>query len=233
MIIVLIRTVILYSLVVLVMRLMGKRQVGELQPYEYVITIMISDLAALPMQDTRLPLLLGIIPIVTLLILKTFLSELQLKSKIAREIIDGKPSLIIENGKINMQALRDQRINIDDLFEELRLNGYLNISDIQFGILENNGQISIFPKASNSPVTREDMKIKTSEEKLPILLFLDGKVNRKALKELNKSEQWLEKEIKTSNITSLDQLYLAMLDSKGKLFIQTKSEIKKFSEENL
>ena len=115
MFIVFIRTAILYSLVVIVMRLMGKRQIGELQPYEFVITIMISDLAALPMQDTKFPLLLGIIPIITLLLMKTLLSQLQLKSQFARKIIDGEPTILIFKGKINFLGIKKQQINIDEL----------------------------------------------------------------------------------------------------------------------
>ena len=135
MFIVLIRTIFLYALVILVMRLMGKRQIGELQPYEFVITIMISDLAALPMQDTRLPLILGIIPILTLLFIKTVLTQLQLKSQATRKFLEGEPSILICKGKINFQALKRQQINLDELMEELRLAGYFDLNEIEYGIL--------------------------------------------------------------------------------------------------
>ena len=141
MFIVLLRTVFLYGLVIFVIRLMGKRQIGELQPYEFVITIMISDLAALPMQDTRLPLILGVIPIVTLLFIKTLLSILQLKSQKARKILEGEPCILIARGKIKFDALKKQQINLDELMEEIRLAGYFDLSEIEYGILENNGQI--------------------------------------------------------------------------------------------
>ena len=159
MFIVMLRTVLLYSLVVLVMRLMGKRQIGQLQPYELAITIMLSDLASLPMQDTRLPLILGIIPIITLLTLETILSEIQLKSTLARKIVDGKPYIVIENGKVNAKVLKSQRINLDDLMESVRLAGYLNVQDIQLAILENNGQLSITPKDANTPVIKKDLNL--------------------------------------------------------------------------
>ncbi|WP_194191156.1 DUF421 domain-containing protein [Clostridium chrysemydis] len=146
MFIIFIRTVILYILVICVMRLMGKRQVGELQPYEFVITIMISDLASLPMQDTRLPLLLGVIPILTLLLMKMILSQIQLKSQVARRVIDGEPSILIYKSKINYNALKNQQINIDELLEEIRLSGYFDLEDIQYAILETNGHISILPR---------------------------------------------------------------------------------------
>ncbi|GIM29427.1 DUF421 domain-containing protein [Clostridium polyendosporum] len=233
MFIVLIRTIILYFLVVLVIRLMGKRQIGQLQPYEFVITIMISDLAALPMQDTRLPLILGIIPIITLLMVKTILSEIQLKSTIARKIIDGTPSILIKEGRINFSALNTQRVNIDDLMEELRLNGYFNIDEIQYAILENNGQISIIPKKKVSPVTKEDLGVKVKEETLPIVLLHNGKVNKKALITLNKNEEWFFSQLKEHHIKNQEDLLIAMLDSNGKFFYQTKKSLQDFGDENL
>ena len=158
MFIVLIRTIFLYALVILVMRLMGKRQIGELQPYEFVITIMISDLAALPMQDTRLPLILGIIPIVTLLFIKTVLTQLQLKSQAARKFLEGEPSILICKGKINFKALKSQQINLDELMEELRLAGYFDLNEIEYGILENNGQMSFltYDASSESSSSKEN-----------------------------------------------------------------------------
>lgn len=153
MFIVLIRTIILYSLVILVMRLMGKRQIGELQPYEFVITIMISDLAALPMQDTRLPLILGIIPIITLLFIKTILTQLQLKSQTARKILEGEPVILVHKGKINMKALSKQQINLDELMEELRLAGYFDLNEIEYAILENNGQLSFLTNSSSTSIS--------------------------------------------------------------------------------
>lgn len=150
MFIVLIRTIFLYFLVILVMRLMGKRQIGELQPYEFVITIMISDLAALPMQDTRLPLILGIIPIITLLFIKTILTQLQLKSQFTRKILEGEPCILVCKGKINYKALKKQQINLDELMEELRLAGYFDLNEIEYAILENNGQLSFLTSQSSS-----------------------------------------------------------------------------------
>ena len=142
MFIVLLRTIFLYILVVIVMRLMGKRQIGEFQPYEFVITIMISDLAALPMQDTRFPLFFGIVPIITLLFMKTLFSQVQLKSQFLRKIIDGEPSILVYKGKLNFLALKKQQIHIDELMEEFRLSGFFDLEDIQYAILENNGQLS-------------------------------------------------------------------------------------------
>lgn len=233
MLIVLIRTVILYSVVVLVMRLMGKRQIGELQPYEFVITMMISDLAALPMQDTRLPLLLGVIPIITLLMLKTVLSEIQLKSKLARRVIDGTPCVLIKEGQVNFQSLISQRINIDDLMEELRLSGYFNIADIQYAILENNGQVSVIPKKFFSPATKGDLKIKEDEDKLPVVIIVNGKINQKALLKLKKDDSWLKNMLDNNGVTNMKDVYIAMVDSNGEFFLQKRDDSIDFGDDDL
>ena len=237
MFIVFIRTAILYSLVVIVMRLMGKRQIGELQPYEFVITIMISDLAALPMQDTKFPLLLGIIPIITLLLMKTLLSQLQLKSQFARKIIDGEPTILIFKGKINFLGIKKQQINIDELMEEIRLSGYFDLNEIQYAILENNGQLSILPTsqsssgggtqksdsdASVSTPAKKDSSSSSSHQEpmLPKILVMDGKVNKNALTTLGKDEEWVKKVLRNHNIHSIKDVLLALYDTKGKFQYQ-------------
>lgn len=214
MIIVLLRTIFLYSLVILVIRLMGKRQVGELQPYEFVITIMISDLAALPMQDTRLPLILGIIPIITLLFIKTLLSILQLKSQKARKILEGEPSILIAKGKIVFNNLKRQQINLDELMEEIRLAGYFDLSEIEYGILENNGQMSFL--TSNKP----DNSKASKSPLLPKIYILDGAINKNALTASNKDENWIRNELSKHNIDSIENVIFAMTDTKGKFIYQ-------------
>lgn len=226
-----IRTILLYTLVVTVMRLMGKRQIGQLQPYELAITIMLSDLACLPMQDTRLPLILGIIPIVTLLAVETIVSEIQLKSNIARKIIDGCPCVVIENGKINIDVLKKQRINLDDLMESLRLAGYLNIGDVQFAIIENNGQLSIIPNDANSPIVKKDLNLDSNNnQKLPSILVVEGKINKSALKKLNKSENWIYNYLQLRGIDDIKKIYIALIDSNGQFYYETIEDGMKESE---
>ncbi|MBW6411316.1 DUF421 domain-containing protein [Clostridium weizhouense] len=230
MFIVFIRTIILYSLVVLVMRLMGKRQIGELQPYEFVITIMISDLAALPMQDSRLPLLLGIIPIITLLFLKTILSLIQLKSQASRKIIDGEPSILIYKGKINYDVLKKQQINLDELLEELRLADYFNLDEIQYAILENGGQLSVLPTNYNSQSgnsNSNDNTSKTKEVQLPKILISDGKINKSSLTRMEKDEQWIINVLKNHNINSIDEVLIALYDTEGNFKYQLYDEYSK------
>lgn len=222
MFIVMIRTMILYFTVVITMRIMGKRQIGEMQPFELVIAIMVSELASLPMQDTRIPLSHGVIPIITLLFLQAVISFAELKSETARIIFSGKPSIIIKDGKIDIQQLKDNRFNMNDLFEELRLQGYYNIEDIEYAILETSGQLSVIPKTGLEPATKEDLNIKTSQDKLPVTLILDGKINHHNLKIINKNNSWLQKELRKNNIPSFDKVFIALIDSKGKFFYQLK-----------
>ncbi|WP_096516127.1 DUF421 domain-containing protein [Clostridium perfringens] len=224
MLITFIRTAILYFIVIISIRLMGKRQIGELQPYELVITLMLSDLASLPMQDTRLPLLLGIVPIITLLFVKILISEIQQHSRLFEKILDGTPSIIISDGEINLEMMKKQRLTMNDILEELRSAGYLDISDIQYAIIETNGTISIIPKSACDTVKRKDLKIKESESKIPIVLFEDGHLNKKALQEMNKDEKWLDEKLKSLNYPPRDKLFLVMMDSNGKLFIQRKNQ---------
>lgn len=222
MFIVLIRTIILYLLVILSMRLMGKKQIGELEPFELAITIMISELASLPMQDSRIPLLHGIVPILTLLMLQNMFSLLQLKSEKLRSLINGEPSILIENGTINFNELKNQRFNINDMMEELRLQGYYDLGNIEYAILETSGQLSIIPKTEECAVTKKDLSIKTTQEKLPVTLILDGKLNKRNLKLIKKDEQWLKNKLKEKNINSYDEILVAILNSKESLYYEKK-----------
>ena len=153
-----IRTVILYLLVITGLRIMGKRQIGEMQPSELVVAIMISDIAAIPMQEVGIPLMSGIIPIFTLIVMEILLSQLSLKNKKFRRLMTGKPNVVIHNGKILKSEMKKIRFNMDDLNEQLRIQGYTRISDINFAILETNGQLSIIPKPKKSQATVEDVE---------------------------------------------------------------------------
>lgn len=225
-----IRTAILYLLVVVTMRLMGKRQIGELQPYEFVITIMISDLASLPMQDTRLPLLLGIIPIITLLFLKTILTQLGLKFQSTRKLVDGEPCILINKGKINYQTLKKQQLNIDELLEELRLLNYFNLDEIQYAILENDGQISILPMDYNSSKKSNSTSgnsSKNSEVKLPRILISDGKIHKNSIISMNKDEKWINNLLNKYNISSIKHVLIASYDTEGNFKYQLFDEYEK------
>lgn len=209
------------------MRMMGKKQIGELEPFELVIAIMISELATLPMTDIRIPLIHSIVPIITLLFLQVGTSYIELKSEKARNLLTGSPSILIKNGKIDIAELTSQRFNINDLLEELRLKGYFNISDIQYAILETSGELSILPKTLQSSVTKADLKLKTVQEFLPVPLIMDGNVNFKNLQLLNKDEAWLNHILKENNISCAKDVFLGTLDSKHKFYYQLKEGVAK------
>jgi len=202
--------------------MMGKKQIGELEPFELVTALMISELATFPMQDIRIPILHAIIPIITLLFLQVSTSLLELKSEKARKILTGTPSILIRDGKIDIAELRYQRFNINDLLEELRLKGYFNIGDIQYAILETSGELSILPKTNLCTVTKEDLNISAAQEFLPVPLIMDGNINHHNLKLLSKDETWLNSLLKKNNISSTKDVFIGTLDSKNQFYYQLK-----------
>jgi len=204
------------------MRMMGKKQIGQLEPFELVIALMISDLATYPMEDIRIPLLHALIPIITLLFLQVATSYIEIKSERARRILTGNPSILIKNGKIDIAELRYQRFNINDLLEELRLKGYFNLSDIQYAILETSGELSILPRTGQSNATKDDLNITITQESLPVALIMDGSVNFQNLKLIAKDETWLNNILKKNKIFDAKELFIGMLDSNNKFYYQFK-----------
>ncbi|WP_072903343.1 DUF421 domain-containing protein [Hathewaya proteolytica] len=225
--ILIIRTIILYFVALIIMRLMGKRQIGELQPFEIVLTVMISDLASMAMQDNRLPLIHSIIPMITLLILQVSTSILQLKSEIARTVFSGRPSILIVDGKVVREELKKQRINLNDLLEELRLKDIYNVEDVHYAILETSGQLSIIPKSHADVVTKKDLKIKVKQDEIPISFIMDGKINYENLKLNGKNLPWLDKQLKKMHINSSKCVFHAYLNSQGEFCCQLINKNKK------
>ncbi|RBP39542.1 DUF421 domain-containing protein [Garciella nitratireducens] len=224
MLIVFIRVVILYISVLLGLRMMGKRQIGEMQPFELVITIMISELAAIPIENTGIPLLNGMIPIFTLLFLEGLFSVLMLKSNKFRNFIDGTPSIIMDKGKLIYKELKNQRIAVEDLFEELRIAGYPDLHEIEYVILETDGELTIIPKAENKAVTLKDMNIVSPPVEIPILLIVDGVRDQKNMKKINCDNQWLDDQIKAQGFNNDKEILIAYLDSQRQFHIQGKNE---------
>ncbi|WP_031513953.1 DUF421 domain-containing protein [Desulfofalx alkaliphila] len=223
MILVIIRTLILFTLVVIALRLMGQRQIGQLQPYELVVIILLADLAVLPMADTGVPLISGILPIFLLLLFQVAISYTGLKSQWARGIICGTPAVLIENGKIIEEELRRNRYNLNELNEQLRAKNVPNIADVEFAILETSGDLSVIPKSQKRPLNPEDLKIPTKYEGLPITLIIDGKLQQKNLINSNIDKQWLQTELKKFGIDSFKEVLFASIDTEGKLYYQAKS----------
>lgn len=217
------RTIILYLVVIISLRVMGKRQIGQMQPSELVVAIMISDLAAVPMQAIDIPLINGIIPVLTLIVAEVLMSYLSLKSRKIRRIISGEPSIIVYDGHVNEGELERLRFNMNDLLEQLRINNFSNISDVECVIMETNGQLSIIPKTSAKVITMKDMKIKGSQEKLQHLLVTDGEVNIMELKKIGKDMPWLDRELKKQNLDRSD-VFFAVYDENSGLIVQKRGE---------
>jgi len=220
--VIIVRVILLYTLVVIVMRLMGKRQIGELQPFELAVAIMISELAAVPMGDTDIPLLNGIVPIIILLAAQVALSYVSLKSEKGRGMICGTPTVLVEDGKILDLAMAAERYNINDLLEQLRGKGYPNIADVEFAVLETNGQLSVIPKSQKRPVMPADMGLATEYEGLPLTLIIDGNLDHQNLKKAALDTEWLKNTLAAFGITRLEDVLLASLDSSGNLYYQLK-----------
>ncbi len=220
-----IRTLILYGTVIAAMRIMGKRQLGELQPSELVVAIMISDLASVPMQAIDIPLLSGIIPVLTLIVAEVMMSYLSLKSKKIRRFLSGEPSIVVYDGHINEEELRRLRFNINDLLEELRLNNCHDVSDVQVAVVETSGKLSVIPKDKARCVTVEDLGLQNiRHDGLPCTIVSDGAINLTELKRCGKSREWFEGEMRRRNIGSIKDIFIASLDAEGELFIQMKGE---------
>ena len=215
------RTIFLYLLVVASFRLMGKRQIGELQPSELAIAIMISELASIPMQDKNIPLLTGILPILTLIITEIIISYITLKNKRLRDIFSGTPSILIHKGKIVEQEMEKLRFTLDDLNEQLRCMNYPNIANIEYAILETNGQLSVIPKAEMDTVTLSDLNITPKHAAaLPYTIIEDGKLKRENLKKSGKDENWLQKQLCANKISSIKDVFYMNYTDDDTIFIQ-------------
>lgn len=192
------RTCILYIAIIFSLRIMGKRQIGELQPSEFVITILISNIATLPIEDTDIPLLAGLLPILTLVIFEVFSSAISLKSQTARRMISGNPRMVIRDGVIDQQELKNLRFSIDDLMEQLRLAGIFDLREVLFAIVETTGNLSIMPRYENRPLTPKDVGIKAgkNDELLQFIIISDGKVIDNAMSACNVNGEWLSKTLK-------------------------------------
>ena len=190
------RSILLYIIILIVMRLMGKREISQLQPFELVIAILIADLSAVPMSDTGIPIQNGIVPILGLLFMHLIISVLNMKSLKMRAIICGKPSIVIYRGKIKEEVLRKERLTINELEERLRGLNIFNLGDVEYAILETSGQLTVIPKPSKRNTIPEDFNIEPEYEGISYDLVIDGIVMEKNLKELGKDYNWLKKEVR-------------------------------------
>lgn len=229
------RTVLMYFLVFGVMRIMGKREIGELSIFDLVISIMIAEIAVLALEDISRPLSDGILPMLTLLFIQLIISFLSLRYRKIRLWFDGKPSVIIQNGQINKDVMRKQRYNLDDLLMQLRSEKIDNIGDVEFAVLETSGQLSVMPKNNGDNQSAQGSKNngkKSSRsalrnvqfEALPLPLIMDGKVNDDNLKQIGKTRFWLKQQIQAKGLADFKQVFFCSIDHTGKLYINALDE---------
>lgn len=220
------RAVILYIIVLIVMRFMGKREIGQLQPFELVISIMIADLASTPMSEIGIPITSGIIPILGLLVMHLIISVLNMKSIKAREILCGKPRILIYRGKIDENALIREKFTINELEERLRGKDVMNLADVEYAILETSGEISVILKPEKRGTIPEDFGITPEYEGMAYDLVIDGQVMYHNLKVLGRNYEWLKNELKKLNMKPEETL-VATIDGGGSIFAQKKEKFEK------
>ena len=223
MLITLIRSILLYIIVLIVMRVMGKREIGQLQPFELAISIMIADLASIPMADVGIPISNGIIPILGLLVMHLIISFMNIKSMKIRGVVCGKPSILIYRGKIDEKALKKERFTLNELQERLRGNNVFNLGDVEYAILETSGQITVIQKTNKRTTIPEDFNIMPEYEGIPYDLVVDGKIMYENLRQIGKNEIWLEKQVEKFKMKPQEAL-IVTYDGKGLIFCKKKDQ---------
>ena len=206
----------MYLVLIFAVRLMGKRQIGEMEPAEFVVTMLVANLAAIPMQDGAIPLYSGLVPILTVLGMELVLSGLILRSVRLRQLLCGKPVILIDNGKILQENLKSARINLDELTGQLRAKDVLDIRTVQFAILETSGDLSVFPYPKEKPASAKDAGVQATGQHLPVTVVEDGYLSRENLERAKKDEKWLEKVLSQHNC-GIQDTFLLTVDESGQV----------------
>lgn len=216
-----IKTIIIYIFVLIAVRLMGKRELGQLQPFELVVILIIADVASVPMQDVGTPLIQGVVPIFALLFGEVIVSWLNIRFTFFNKIISGRSTVLINRGKISAKSLKKQRYTIEGLMQQIRIAGYPNILDIEYAILETSGQVSIIPKTDKNNVTLEDLNIQGEHVGYPRVVIREGVIYEDNLKSLSLDEKWVSKKLQENNIT-LEEVFVLIVDESNKFYLQRK-----------
>ena len=224
MFVIFLRVLIIYITVLVFLRLMGKRQIGEMQPYEVVITLIIADLATVPMSDTNIPLFNGILPLAVLVLVHYVITLLTRKNIKIRRFMSGRPVVVISPNGIEYKALKELNMNIDDLLESIRQCNYYSFDQILYAIIETNGKMSVIPTSACSPTTAQDFNIQNPPAKLPHVIISDGKIIKEEMKQVDLDNKKLNKILNFLKIKSLKDLIILSIDSEGKTYYQKKGE---------
>lgn len=217
MLVVLIRSIILYIAVLISLRVMGKGEIAEMNAFDLVITLLLAEVCAIPMQDNSIPMIYGISSITALVFVEILISYISLKSRTISKILSGSPAILINKNQLNYKQLKKERISIEELLEELRSQGYFNIKDVQYAILETDGDLSIIPSPSY-----DSSKIPNFKH-LPLPVIIDGKIIKSNLNELNKDDKWILKTLKSNNIKSIKDVLICIVDENDEVIIQRKN----------
>lgn len=216
--IVLVRAVILYALLAFSLRLMGKRQLGELQPSELVVTILISNIAAIPVEDSSVPMIMGIVPILTLVCIDVIMSGIMLKSSKIRKLMIGSPRIIVSDGKVFQNEMKRLRYTVDDLTEAMREQSIFDITQIHYAIVETTGKINFMLKKDYQPAEKQDVQAGGSTQNPPSVIIRDGIVDKEQLTLLDLGEDWLKKILRENNLTE-KKVFIMTADNGGKYTI--------------
>ena len=217
------RSLILYILILFLVRLMGKRQLGEMQPFELVITLIIADLATIPMAETALPLLQGIIPLLTLVCIHYLICMLSRKSLTFRKLFNGKPIILLDPNGINYENLKKVNMNFNDLMEGIHTAGYFNLEELLYVILQTNGSMTVVNRSAFSPVTANDLQIKKENASLPIILITKGKIMKENMRLAKIDEKFIKANLDKAGIKNIKDVIILTLDNNGKIYIQEKN----------
>ncbi len=223
MLVIFLRTILIYLILIVVMRLLGKRQLGQLEPPEVVVTLVVADLAVQPMTDQSISLFQGLLPIFSIIGAEYLLSQLSMRSVKIRKLLCGKPVILIDNGKFILKNMRRNRITMDELISQLREKDVLDPSTVQYAILETEGNLSVFLYAQHRPATAQEAGITANEELLPITIITDGRIMDDNLKKAGKNRKWLEKTL-AQNRLNIKQTLLLTVDANNKVYFTKKEE---------
>lgn len=224
MITLILRSLIIYLIVLFAVRIMGKRQIGDMQPFELVVTLIIADLACIPMSDVSIPLVFGIVPLLTLVVLHHGFTLLNRKSIFFRKLLNGKPIIVIDGDGINYPALKQLNMTLNDLTEGLRGCECFDLADVAYAIVETNGNISVLLKSTASPATSEQLKLTPEQSALNYVLVNDGKVMEENLNELKLSQNFLQKLMKSQKTKSVSDILVLTINSNGNVYYQEKNK---------
>lgn len=217
-----IRAILIYLLVLLVFRLMGKRQIGQMQPFELVLTLVIADLATIPMAESSIPTLNGIVPLITLVVVHFFLAFFSKKSPKLSNLISGQPIVIINPNGINVEALDKLDITVDDILEAIRGQGYFNLQEVQYAIMETNGTVNVLPKSAFAPVTAETLNLTPTESTIAYTVIMEGKFIKENSSQINLQEEDLVRILQDKNIKNIKSVVVLTVDKNGECFLQEK-----------